>query len=135
MMASRTMIILSMVFLTSCDVVDDSYLDYDSAEQDRALVRGWLPSWTPQYATNLVSRQDLDTNAYSFAFMMPLRESLDLPKNCVAVANPPPPILFPPNFPKNVESFEHILQCPEINQNGPRYVVRKGASVFGWSIG
>jgi hypothetical protein len=135
MAASRTVILLLSVLLTSCDVVEDVYPDYDAANADGALVRGWLPSWLPKSAMNIASRQDLDTNEYSFVFTIPLKEHLKLPDNCRAVANPPTPILFPSNFPKGIESRKNIVRCPEEGQNTPRYVVRDGVMVYGWSNG
>lgn len=135
MIVFRMMMLLSMVSLTSCDVVDDAYPDYDAAQKDSALVRGWLPSWLPKSATNITSRQDLDTNDYVFVFMLPLNEPLEVAKNCVTAVNPPAPTLSLPNLPKSIESRQNIMQCLELNQNGPRYVTRDGTMVFGWSTG
>jgi hypothetical protein len=125
--------LLLMALTTSCDVVDDIYPDFDAAQRDNALRRGWLPSWLPKSATDIKSRQDIDRNDYSFAFAMPANEALDLPENCTAVVNPPAPTTRLPNFPKDIESYQNIMQCPELNQNGPRYVVKYGTIIFGWS--
>ena len=66
-------IALLAFFISACgEVSDERYSDFGAAKADGAVQRGWIPTFVPQSAYDIHDVHDLDTNAQSLGFKVPV---------------------------------------------------------------
>jgi hypothetical protein len=80
-MIRLTLTIIAATLLLGCsDLVTERYATYEEAIRAGAGERGWLPSFTPKTATNIILSHNLDTNYQWLKFRIPPHQISDMTK-------------------------------------------------------
>jgi len=83
---------LILLALTACtilgcsDLVTEKYSKFDDASKAGAVTRGWLPSFTPRTATDILLVNDLDTNHQWLKFRIPLSEVSEITRDMKTIS-------------------------------------------------
>ncbi len=114
---SKTFLIGSLLVLnTGCNDLR-FYIVYptiETAKDDGAFNRGWLPKWLPSDAQNIHEHHNLDTNSRAFSFSIARSSKFEWPKQCKFIETIPAPILKTHLFPKNVHKLPDIKKCDDL---------------------
>jgi hypothetical protein len=72
-----------LVAIAACsETVDSRYKSYPEAVAAGAVSRGWVPSWLPHQASEILEVHDIDTNAVMLRFSYPKGLQVRPPANC-----------------------------------------------------
>ena len=88
-MPTRRRVLMATLILCTAgcelETFDSSYPTLADAVADNQVVKGWIPAWVPQSATNLKEVHNLDSNASALAFELPQNTALALPPDCISI--------------------------------------------------
>ena len=82
------LVLLFPFLLSACESMEMPEASYSSRSevvQDRAIERGWVPSWLPETARDIHERHDLDTNISQLTFRFETLGSAELAENCAPI--------------------------------------------------
>lgn len=63
--------VLSLLMAGCAEQIDETYATYAEAQSAGAVKRGWVPTFVPSSATDIVDSHDLDTNRQTLKFNLP----------------------------------------------------------------
>ena len=68
----RSLLIVFLLLGSGCaETMTASYATYSDAERAGAVARGWIPTFVPRSATDILEAHDLDTNHQWLRFRVP----------------------------------------------------------------
>lgn len=74
----RSAVPVALVFLAALaacrEVLEERYADHEAARAAGAVARGWIPAWVPPSARDIREVHDLDTNAQTLSFSLPVSD-------------------------------------------------------------
>ncbi|NLZ16484.1 MAG: hypothetical protein GX087_01950 [Desulfobulbaceae bacterium] len=69
--------------LSACrETFEKYYPSYSDVISDKAIERGWIPSWLPENAVNIHEIHNLDTNKSMLTFRFKGEHPIDFNKDC-----------------------------------------------------
>lgn len=122
---ARFAFILAALFTAGCSEEPEvRYADWDEANAEGAMTRGWLPEWLPRSAENIRERHNIDTNQSAFSFVAV--EGWKAPMRCRPAVDPPNLVVYPRGFLESAAAKSGVLRCDDL------YVLADKDVVYGW---
>ena len=113
---------MPMVLVAGCSLERPTshYETYSDAVAEGAIVRGWLPEWTPRSASDIIEAHDLDSNKVMIRATIQTSEPVDLPSWCerikdLEVKEPP----FNTEWWPEEATPNYLMLPPENRKNDP----------------
>ena len=127
MLRGRCLLVLLVLFAAGCsETFENHYSDWQEAQKDGAVERGWLPDWLPRTAADIREIHNLDTNASAFSLSIPTNWSPPEVAGCVPISQAAAPSIRLRDFPSNIEQHPGLLNC------GDLFVLVTERAVFAW---
>ena len=111
-----TLVTFLMALLSACSdglKLYETYENFDQAEADGAVARGWVPEWMPRDAKNIHEYHDLDTNSQAMSFKIAEPSNFRWPPICNSTINATRPALQTRLFPAAVHKLNDVQECDE----------------------
>jgi hypothetical protein len=141
-------LLVAVTRCSACDTFEERYTTFREAEQAGAIRRGgWVPTWTPQTARDIVEIHNIDTNyqllTYTFdvyATTAFLAACSSVEKTHVALPRLAPPTWWPPELRKSSPAPPDQLKffsCRNLDSSRRYFVgIDEGAKrAFVWDAG
>lgn len=137
--------VLTALFTISCRGIDETEKHYGSYSAAADLkIRGWLPDWVPHSATDIYSRQNLDTNAQWLAFEFNSADRKALVASCtassIAKMTLPPHPANSAGIPRNWwplltrESLKNNFDLFSCSDGGQLMIPRNANKAYYWQV-
>jgi len=134
-------IVISCFLAPGCfwDTIDDSYATAQEVVDSGSLDRGWIPRWLPEDASQIQETHNLDLNMSELSFLIPERDSLELPAGCAPASyeNVVPAYIKRRWWPSEQELHESyaFFRCPSDTANDTFIGIRNdGQRVLHWRV-
>lgn len=85
---SQLILVMTLCLAVAGCFWENTDTSYDTAKEaisSGVLVKGWIPEWLPQDATDLREVHNIDSNAGELSFVVPNSESVQIPTDCRSV--------------------------------------------------